>query len=59
MEQAGIKSARLLEIYSRLNEGAVLKKLIWRRIFMSRREAFSVTSRTCAAFLLNGTWNRT
>lgn len=26
MEQAGIKSARLLEIYSRLNEGAVLKK---------------------------------
>ena len=26
MEQAGIKSARLLEIYSRLSEGAVLKK---------------------------------
>ena len=26
MEQNGVKSARLLEIYSRLSEGAVLKK---------------------------------
>lgn len=55
MEQNGVKSARLLEIYSRLSEGAVLKKSELAQVFMSRREAFSVTLRTCAAFSPNGT----
>lgn len=58
MEQRSeLKSARLLEIYTRLEQGRTLKKRIWRRNFTSRSGAFSVTWRTCAVFSPSATWS--